>query len=173
MTAQTGPGAELDTTYKRFRADGWPYCPRCDEDELYSLADPPTVQTICGCYRCGPWPITDPFAGSLADVPPASPTTTSTSSSARSDPAPAPATSLDALFSKTTLTPHQIATLIAGVLLLDDAKHYGLIDSGPVIDRPRCDAILLRLAARGIRPDPDEAAAKALELMAELGAIRG
>jgi hypothetical protein len=43
--------------YRRWRPDGWPYCPRCDEDELYSLADPATVETICGCYRCGPWPI--------------------------------------------------------------------------------------------------------------------
>lgn len=45
-------------TYRRWRPDGWPYCPRCDEDELYSLATPATVETICGCYRCGPWPMT-------------------------------------------------------------------------------------------------------------------
>ena len=43
--------------FRRWRADGWPYCPRCDEDELYSVAVPATVETICGCYRCGPWPI--------------------------------------------------------------------------------------------------------------------
>lgn len=48
--------------YKRFRPDGWPFCPQCDEDELYSLAIPASVETICGCYRCGPWPIVDPFA---------------------------------------------------------------------------------------------------------------
>jgi hypothetical protein len=38
--------------YVRFRADAWPYCPCCDEDELYSLATYATVETIAGCYRC-------------------------------------------------------------------------------------------------------------------------
>lgn len=23
--------------YKEFRKDGWPFCPNCEEDELYSL----------------------------------------------------------------------------------------------------------------------------------------
>lgn len=41
----------------RFRADGWPYCPRCGEDELYSLANPATVETIVGCYRCNWKPV--------------------------------------------------------------------------------------------------------------------
>lgn len=49
--------AQADEAYQaqfeRFRPDGWPYCPRCDEDELYSLAEPPTVATICGCYSLG------------------------------------------------------------------------------------------------------------------------
>ena len=35
------------------RDDGWPICPFCDEDELYSLDLPPTRESICGCYRCG------------------------------------------------------------------------------------------------------------------------
>jgi hypothetical protein len=39
--------------YTRFRDDGWPFCPCCDEDELYSLAIPATVATIVCCYRCG------------------------------------------------------------------------------------------------------------------------
>lgn len=43
--------------YRRFRADGWPYCPCCDEDELYSLADPASIETIVGCYRCGWRPV--------------------------------------------------------------------------------------------------------------------
>lgn len=25
------------TLFKEFRSDGWPYCPRCEEDELYSV----------------------------------------------------------------------------------------------------------------------------------------
>lgn len=38
---------------KRHRADGWPICPQCDEDELYSLAIPADPAKIDGCYRCG------------------------------------------------------------------------------------------------------------------------
>lgn len=40
------------------RPDGWPLCPQCGEDELYSLANPATVETIVGCYRCS-WPRSD------------------------------------------------------------------------------------------------------------------
>jgi hypothetical protein len=39
--------------YSRLRNDGWPYCPYCGEDELYSLAIPATIETIASCYRCG------------------------------------------------------------------------------------------------------------------------
>lgn len=39
--------------YRHYRADGWPYCPRCDEDELWSNATQATVETIVGCYACG------------------------------------------------------------------------------------------------------------------------
>lgn len=39
--------------YKKFRKDGWPYCPQCEEDELYSLSVPATAETIIGCYICG------------------------------------------------------------------------------------------------------------------------
>jgi hypothetical protein len=41
------------------RPDGWPLCPTCGEDELYSLAIQPTPETIVGCYRCGRWPAHD------------------------------------------------------------------------------------------------------------------
>ena len=41
------------TLYKDHRSDGWPFCPHCGEDELYSLEVPATVSTIVGCYRCG------------------------------------------------------------------------------------------------------------------------
>lgn len=37
-----------------FRRDGWPLCPNCGDDELYSLATPPRADAIDGCYRCGP-----------------------------------------------------------------------------------------------------------------------
>lgn len=50
--------------YKEFRADGWPLCPRCEEDELYSLkmlnyfgdSKAPSLQACLEgemrCYRC-------------------------------------------------------------------------------------------------------------------------
>lgn len=52
-----------DSPYREFRRDGWPLCPRCEEDELYSFLmlgwtkdDPPTVrqciETGMKCYRC-------------------------------------------------------------------------------------------------------------------------
>lgn len=39
--------------YTMRRADGWPLCPHCENDELYSLHVPATIRTICGCYACG------------------------------------------------------------------------------------------------------------------------
>lgn len=49
--------------YKEFRKDGWPYCPNCEEDELYSYLmlgwvkpEPPTLEQCLlhgmKCYRC-------------------------------------------------------------------------------------------------------------------------
>jgi hypothetical protein len=38
--------------YPELREDGWPLCPRCGADELYSLDIAPTVETIRGCYNC-------------------------------------------------------------------------------------------------------------------------
>ena len=38
--------------YREFRDDGWPLCPQCGEDELWSPASPATIETISGCYRC-------------------------------------------------------------------------------------------------------------------------
>lgn len=35
------------------RGDGWPKCPMCHKDELFSLALEPSPATIRGCYRCG------------------------------------------------------------------------------------------------------------------------
>ena len=38
----------------QIRDAGWPLCPICGQDELYSLNEPPTIETIRGCYYCGP-----------------------------------------------------------------------------------------------------------------------
>lgn len=38
--------------FKEFRADGWPLCPKCGDDELFSLSVPATIETIEGCYFC-------------------------------------------------------------------------------------------------------------------------
>lgn len=48
----------------RFRTDGWPFCPKCDEDELHSpfLPAPPDyapgtidqyIRAGLKCYQCG------------------------------------------------------------------------------------------------------------------------
>jgi hypothetical protein len=42
--------------YTEHRRDGWPLCPSCGEDELYSLAEEPSVESIRGCYRCAWFP---------------------------------------------------------------------------------------------------------------------
>ena len=38
---------------RRVNANGWPLCPQCGEDELYSLSTPADPGKIDGCYRCG------------------------------------------------------------------------------------------------------------------------
>lgn len=59
------PSGERHVVPTEFRKDGWPMCPICGEDELYTLAeaeDPlrsvltkqAAIDSICGCYRCGP-----------------------------------------------------------------------------------------------------------------------
>ena len=45
--------------YNQRRPDGWPLCPRCGEDELYSPAIPPTEATIVRCDACGWRPPTE------------------------------------------------------------------------------------------------------------------
>lgn len=42
-------------------------------------------------------------------------------------------------------------------LLVDDARLYGLITGGPVVDRARCFALLERGRARGLQPKPPKA----------------
>ena len=41
-----------DPAYVRRRDDGWPLCPGCDEDELWSNSVPATEETIVSCLRC-------------------------------------------------------------------------------------------------------------------------
>ncbi len=42
-----------DCAEQRYRADGWPLCPSCGEDELYSLQLYPKITDQLACYRCG------------------------------------------------------------------------------------------------------------------------
>lgn len=53
----------VNPTFTEFRKDGWPLCPDCGEDELYSYLmlgwtepDPPSLQDCIDsgmeCYRC-------------------------------------------------------------------------------------------------------------------------
>jgi hypothetical protein len=53
----------LPRVFTHYRKDGWPKCPRCGEDELYSLLHwdgagerPPLEAYLCAgvkCYLCG------------------------------------------------------------------------------------------------------------------------
>jgi len=47
-------------TVTEWRRDGWPFCPICGDDELYSQEIPATAATICGCYRCGQLRLANP-----------------------------------------------------------------------------------------------------------------
>ena len=61
-TRKTMPD-NVNSPYTVCRADGWPLCPRCQEDELYSLlmwngqGERPPIQAWIDagtkCYRCG------------------------------------------------------------------------------------------------------------------------
>jgi hypothetical protein len=66
------------TVYKEFRKDGWPFCPVCEEDELYSVVmlaydgkgEQPTLEECLAnemrCYRCN-WS----SEGQVKKIPPA------------------------------------------------------------------------------------------------------
>jgi hypothetical protein len=71
-----------------------------------------------------------------------------------------------------SLSPHRLAVLAHALLLIDDAHLYGLIDSGPDVDRGRCRQVIDDLARQGIGAASEEIEAAALALMAELGAVR-
>ncbi|HEV8474577.1 MAG TPA: hypothetical protein VGR82_17500 [Methylomirabilota bacterium] len=36
-----------------YRADGWPLCPRCGDDELWSREVPVSASDELTCYLCG------------------------------------------------------------------------------------------------------------------------
>ncbi len=52
----------LHARFSSFRSDGWPHCPSCGADELYSLANWPSaderpslewfLERLDGCYGC-------------------------------------------------------------------------------------------------------------------------
>jgi predicted RNA-binding Zn-ribbon protein involved in translation (DUF1610 family) len=46
----TGPPERI---YTRHRADGWPLCPQCGDDELWSSENEATIETIVSCLGCG------------------------------------------------------------------------------------------------------------------------
>jgi hypothetical protein len=61
--------------FKRYRKDGWPICPSCDEDELWSrlswggISVPPLADFIAAglsCYRCN-WHLPPSAAPSNSD----------------------------------------------------------------------------------------------------------
>ena len=69
-TAPAPPAAARSGLYTEFRRDGWPFCPRCEDDELYSLlmldyhglpgqGEPPTLAECLAGPMCRP-PTGDP-----------------------------------------------------------------------------------------------------------------
>lgn len=46
----TGPPERI---YTRHRADGWPLCPQCGDDELWSSENEAMIETIVSCLGCG------------------------------------------------------------------------------------------------------------------------
>lgn len=60
------------------------------------------------------------------------------------------------------------ALLAEACLILDAAKHYGLILGGPKIDAERCRQVIRAAKGRGITVRRDEAMAAAEELVGEI-----
>jgi hypothetical protein len=56
----------------------------------------------------------------------------------------------------------------AGLLMIDDARLYGFVTGGPVIDRDRCMEVLTLAAAQDIIVSPDQATYAGIELLAGL-----
>lgn len=53
VPAAEGARPAVEPYYSEHRADGWPLCPGCREDELWSSATPATIETIVSCLWCG------------------------------------------------------------------------------------------------------------------------
>jgi predicted RNA-binding Zn-ribbon protein involved in translation (DUF1610 family) len=47
------PASTGDPDTPAYRADGWPLCPQCGEDELWSRAIPARPTDELTCYLCG------------------------------------------------------------------------------------------------------------------------
>jgi hypothetical protein len=48
----------VSSVFKEYRKDGWPFCPRCEEDELYShlmlgWSNPDSTPTVQQCIESG------------------------------------------------------------------------------------------------------------------------
>lgn len=71
------------------------------------------------------------------------------------------------------LAPRELAALAKGMLLLDDARMYGLIEGGPRIDRDRAETILEQLAGEGIVPTNGEATESAVEFVRQFNEESG
>jgi hypothetical protein len=59
-----------------------------------------------------------------------------------------------------------LARAASGLLLIDDARVFGLIDGGPMIDRARCEEILQLAGEHGIGMTAIDAAGAAVEFAA-------
>jgi hypothetical protein len=74
-------GRMSDKQFKEYRKDGWPLCPQCEEDELYShlmlgWTDPDSTPSVeecikggMTCYRCG-WTSPDSLTCEAIKEPP-------------------------------------------------------------------------------------------------------
>jgi hypothetical protein len=66
-----------------------------------------------------------------------------------------------------------VATAAAGLLLIDDARLFGLVRGGPTVVRVRCEPVLATAAEVGIVPTPEEANAAAMRVIAAVNAEAG
>ena len=69
------------------------------------------------------------------------------------------------------MTPHDMALLAAGCLMLDDARLCGLIDPDATIDRARCLELLHQAKRDGVVVSEEDCERAALRIMAALGVL--
>lgn len=61
----------------------------------------------------------------------------------------------------------ELAASAAGLLLIHDARTYGLMGGGPDIDTDRCDEVMAAARERGLAPNAVDARNAAIALIAE------